>query len=155
MEGKPIPVYGAGANIRDWLFVEDHVSALFTILERGKIGESYNVGGRNELKNIDLVRLLCKERSTDSPRQPLQTARETITFVTDRPGHDRRYAIDLKMASANWAGPRRERQGRYAPYRCVVSGKSLVVAGDPRERGFAGDRIGLGQGGEAIAGATI
>ncbi len=155
MEGKPIPVYGAGANIRDWLFVEDHVSALFTILERGKIGESYNVGGRNELKNIDLVRLLCRTLDTLLPESPYRPHEKLITFVTDRPGHDLRYAIDSTKV---------QRELGWSPSVNVEEGMRRTVAWylenrwwwrAIRERGFAGDRIGLGQGGEAIAGATI
>ena len=92
LAGKPIPVYGAGENVRDWLFVEDHADALLTVLARGKIGRSYNSGGENEAKNIDLVRMICaildRLRPADTPYQSL------ISFVTDRPGHDLRYAID-------------------------------------------------------------
>lgn len=103
LAGDPIPVYGKGENIRDWLYVEDHAEALLTVLERGRIGETYNIGGNNEMKNIDLVRLLCRvldeeldERSAETPASDLrpQASESLITFVTDRPGHDLRYAID-------------------------------------------------------------
>ncbi|MEX3317133.1 dTDP-glucose 4,6-dehydratase [Sulfitobacter sp. PS-8MA] len=90
--GKAIPVYGRGENIRDWLYVEDHADALLTVLGRGALGESYNIGGENELRNIDLVRMICaildRQRPADAPYAT------QIEFVADRPGHDQRYAID-------------------------------------------------------------
>ncbi|KAM3097704.1 dTDP-glucose 4,6-dehydratase [Phormidesmis sp. 146-12] len=91
--GKPLPVYGDGQNIRDWLYVGDHCRAIETVIERGQPGETYNIGGNNEVKNIDLVHMLCdlmEELAPDLPVRPHQL----ITFVKDRPGHDRRYAID-------------------------------------------------------------
>ena len=92
LAGKPIPVYGDGGNVRDWLYVEDHADALLTVLANGQVGRTYNIGGENEAKNIDLVRMICAEldrlRPDGAPHDRL------ITFVTDRPGHDRRYAID-------------------------------------------------------------
>jgi len=92
LEGRDIPVYGAGENVRDWLYVEDHAKALLTVLEAGTTGRSYNIGGDAERRNIDLVRLICgildKVRLRDTPYA------DQITFVTDRPGHDLRYAID-------------------------------------------------------------
>ena len=92
LAGKPIPVYGAGENIRDWLYVEDHADALLTVVTAGHIGRSYNIGGENEARNIDIVHKICAildaKRPTDRPYADL------ITFVTDRPGHDMRYAID-------------------------------------------------------------
>ncbi|MGB2429655.1 MAG: dTDP-glucose 4,6-dehydratase [Akkermansiaceae bacterium] len=94
LDGEPIPVYGAGENTRDWLYVEDHAEALLTVVETGKIGETYNVGGNNEMKNIDLVRLLCSLLDELHPRDDGQSYSDQITFVTDRPGHDLRYAID-------------------------------------------------------------
>ena len=97
--GKPLPVYGDGQNIRDWLYVEDHCRALDTVIHKGKPGETYNIGGNNEVKNIDLVKLLCKlmdELATDIPVKP---SSELITFVKDRLGHDRRYAIDATKIS--------------------------------------------------------
>ena len=89
---KPLPVYGAGANVRDWLYVEDHARALDVIVQRGRIGEKYNVGGRNERRNIDVVRRICA--ILDSVRPMGRTYESLIAFVTDRPGHDLRYAID-------------------------------------------------------------
>jgi dTDP-glucose 4,6-dehydratase len=93
LEGKPIPVYGNGANIRDWLYVEDHARALVTIATKGVIGESYNVGGWNERSNLDVVNAICDLVDEMAPKAG-QSAKDLITFVTDRPGHDQRYAID-------------------------------------------------------------
>ena len=92
--GRPIPVYGRGENVRDWLFVEDHARALLTILERGAVGETYLIGGRNTLSNLDVVRRICDLVDELAPRARPGSRRELIAFVTDRPGHDFRYAID-------------------------------------------------------------
>lgn len=93
--GKPLPVYGDGMNVRDWLYVEDHSSALWLILNRGRTGETYNVGGDNEWRNIDLVNLLC-EKIASMRGLPLDSYKSLVTFIKDRPGHDRRYAIDCR-----------------------------------------------------------
>lgn len=94
LEGKPVPVYGDGSNVRDWLYVEDHARALQLIAEQGRVGESYNVGGHNERTNIDVARNICALVDEFAP-DPQQGSRERlITFVGDRPGHDLRYAID-------------------------------------------------------------
>jgi len=90
---KPVPVYGKGENVRDWLFVEDHARAIDTIFHKGKVGETYNIGGNNEWKNIDLIKLLCKIMDKKLRRKP-GTSAQLITFVKDRAGHDLRYAID-------------------------------------------------------------
>lgn len=92
LRGLPIPVYGDGGNVRDWLYVEDHADALLLVLEKGRSGRSYNIGGENEVKNIDLVRTICAEM--DRLRPDAAPHDRLIKFVTDRPGHDRRYAID-------------------------------------------------------------
>jgi dTDP-glucose 4,6-dehydratase len=92
LEGKRLPVYGKGENVRDWLYVEDHAYALDLIAERGRVGETYNVGGRNERRNIDVVRRICE--ALDRAVPGTQPREELIEFVTDRPGHDARYAID-------------------------------------------------------------
>ncbi|HTR98534.1 MAG TPA: GDP-mannose 4,6-dehydratase, partial [Bacteroidota bacterium] len=94
-DGKPLPVYGQGLNVRDWLYVRDHCTALDAVLERGKAGEVYNIGGNNEWRNIDIVRLLLKQ---------LGKPESLITFVKDRPGHDLRYAIDAAkiMNELSW-----------------------------------------------------
>ncbi|NOV21622.1 dTDP-glucose 4,6-dehydratase [Ensifer adhaerens] len=92
LEGKPLPVYGTGTNVRDWLFVDDHARALDTIAEKGRVGETYNVGGRNERRNIDVVRRICALMNEFNPAGGPHE--DLIRFVTDRPGHDSRYAID-------------------------------------------------------------
>ena len=94
LRGEDIPVYGKGINIRDWLYVKDHADALYTVISKGKPGETYNIGGYNERKNIDIVELLCELLDELKPREDRKSYREQITFVTDRPGHDLRYAID-------------------------------------------------------------
>jgi dTDP-glucose 4,6-dehydratase len=92
--GKPLPVYGDGQNIRDWLYVGDHCSALDIVIHQGTKGETYNIGGNNEVKNIELVTQLCQLMDELAPELPTHPAQELIAFVKDRPGHDRRYAID-------------------------------------------------------------
>jgi dTDP-glucose 4,6-dehydratase len=100
---KPIPVYGKGENIRDWLYVGDHARALLTVLDKGTNGETYNVGGNNERRNIDLVKTICTIMDSERPRSSGSYS-DLITFVTDRPGHDRRYAVNAsKIKNAlNW-----------------------------------------------------
>ena len=93
INNKPLPIYGKGENVRDWLFVEDHVSAIDLIFHNGKIGETYNIGGHNEWTNIDLVKVICKQMNEKLGREAGESER-LITYVTDRAGHDLRYAID-------------------------------------------------------------
>ncbi|MGH8352944.1 MAG: dTDP-glucose 4,6-dehydratase [Pseudomonas sp.] len=96
LEGKPLPVYGDGSQVRDWLFVEDHARALLKVVTEGQVGETYNIGGHNEQKNIDVVRAICTLLEELAPHKPAGIGRyeELIRFVKDRPGHDLRYAID-------------------------------------------------------------
>jgi len=94
MSGKPIPVYGDGQNVRDWVFVGDHCEAIRTVLARGRPGETYNIGGGNELKNVDVVNTICAVLDEFRPNDLNVPHRQLITFVKDRPGHDRRYAMD-------------------------------------------------------------
>ena len=94
LEDRPLPVYGTGANVRDWLHVEDHAAALQCVLEHGTIGESYNVGGRAERTNLQVVETICDVVDKLRPRGDKTSRRDLIEFVSDRPGHDRRYAID-------------------------------------------------------------
>jgi dTDP-glucose 4,6-dehydratase len=109
LRGDPIPVYGKGENIRDWLYVGDHADALHTVIATGRLGETYNIGGNNERKNIDLVRLLCTLLDELKPRADAKSYANQITFVTDRPGHDLRYAIDASkiQRELGWA-PRQD-----------------------------------------------
>ena len=97
LEGKPLPVYGKGEQIRDWLYVEDHAKALYKVVTEGKIGETYNIGGHNEKQNVDVVRAICsllEELAPNKKAPGLTHYTDLLTFVTDRPGHDLRYAID-------------------------------------------------------------
>lgn len=95
LAGRPLPIYGKGENIRDWLHVDDHARALYLVLTQGKIGQKYNVGGRAEVKNIDVARAVCKILDALLPESAHAPHEGLITFVEDRPGHDRRYAIDF------------------------------------------------------------
>lgn len=94
LAGKPLPVYGDGSNIRDWLYVEDHARALITVVTQAEVGQTYNIGGHNEKTNLDVVKRICSLLDELRPREDGKPYAEQITFVTDRPGHDRRYAID-------------------------------------------------------------
>ncbi len=96
LAGKALPVYGDGMQIRDWLYVKDHCNAIRRVLEAGKLGETYNVGGWNEKPNIEIVKTICKLLDAQRPRADGKSYAEQITYVTDRPGHDRRYAIDAR-----------------------------------------------------------
>ncbi len=96
LAGKPLPVYGDGLQIRDWLYVRDHCSAIRRVLEAGRVGETYNVGGWNEMPNLDIVHTVCALLDQLAPRADGQPYKGQITYVTDRPGHDRRYAIDAR-----------------------------------------------------------
>ena len=94
LDGKPLPIYGKGNQIRDWLFVEDHAQALYQVVTQGKVGETYNIGGHNEKQNIEVVKTICKILDELKPQTNTQPYESLITFVKDRPGHDLRYAID-------------------------------------------------------------
>jgi len=96
LEGKQLPVYGDGKNVRDWLFVEDHCSAIRAVLERGRLGETYNIGGSSEKANIDVVTTICDLLDELAPSPDIGSRQKLITYVNDRPGHDRRYAIDAR-----------------------------------------------------------
>lgn len=101
LNGEPLPVYGDGSNVRDWLFVDDHARALQAVFERGAPGETYNVGGNAERKNIEVVRVICGILDTLRPRTDGKAYADQITYVTDRPGHDHRYAIDASKIRAD------------------------------------------------------
>jgi len=105
LKGQPIPVYGQGENVRDWLFVEDHARALLAVVRRGRIGETYNVGGNEERRNLDVVRHVCRLLDDMIPDSHFRPHADLITFVADRPGHDLRYAIDSSKirAEMGWA----------------------------------------------------
>ncbi|MGA2535327.1 MAG: dTDP-glucose 4,6-dehydratase [Terracidiphilus sp.] len=99
LESKPLPVYGDGLNVRDWLFVEDHCAAIRAVLQHGQVGETYNIGGNSERANIDVVTTICDLVDEMRPRAAGGSRRDLITYVKDRPGHDRRYAIDASKIS--------------------------------------------------------
>ncbi len=103
--GKPLPVYGDGLQIRDWLFVEDHTRALFQVLESGQIGETYNIGGHSEKTNLEVVQTICQTLDKIRPKPNHSSYGEQITFVKDRLGHDRRYAINAEKirSELNWS----------------------------------------------------
>ena len=146
LEGEPLPVYGAGANVRDWLYVEDHARALALILADGRVGEKYNVGGDAERTNIDVVRAICAlmdELCPDSPHRPHD---KLIAFVADRPGHDPRYAIDSTKI---------KRELGWAPRENFDTGLRKTVAWyldnrdwwrRIRDGVYGGERLGVGQG---------
>lgn len=118
LAGESLPVYGAGENIRDWLHVEDHAEALLTIVAHGRVGETYLISGRNEWRNIDLVRAICTLLDAEHPRQDGRKYSEQIVFVTDRPGHDFRYAIDASKL---------ERELQWRPKHTIESGLAETV----------------------------
>jgi len=101
LEGKPLPVYGQGENRRDWLYVDDHARALCLVLEQGKLGETYNIGGHNEKTNLEVVQTLCRILDERLPSSKHKPHHQLISFVTDRPGHDLRYAIDASKIENN------------------------------------------------------
>jgi dTDP-glucose 4,6-dehydratase len=142
LEEKPLPVYGAGANVRDWLYVEDHARALELIATRGRPGEGYNVGGRSEQTNLSVVRTICRMLDARRPRANGMLHEELITFVADRPGHDRRYAIDASKI---------ERELGWKPSVTFEEGLALTIDwylanewwwGPIRSQRYAGERLG-------------
>ncbi|MCM2292016.1 dTDP-glucose 4,6-dehydratase [Allorhizobium sp. BGMRC 0089] len=140
LEGKPLPVYGKGENIRDWLFVEDHARALDIIVERGRIGETYNVGGRNERRNIDVVKRICalmdKLHPAGAPHNSL------IDYVTDRPGHDARYAIDATKLETElgWKAQETFETGIEKTVKWYLDNEWWWA---PLRKGYDGSRLGL------------
>lgn len=125
LAGKPLPVYGNGQQIRDWLYVEDHARALYLVATRGEPGETYNIGGHNERKNIEVVETICQLLEELAPDKPQGVAhyRDLIAFVADRPGHDLRYAIDASKIA---------RELGWTPAETFTSGmrKTVAVSGE-------------------------
>ncbi len=151
LEGKPLPVYGKGEQVRDWLYVEDHARALALVLDKGEIGETYNVGGHNEKKNIDVVKTLCGLLDEKVERHPdgIEAFESLIEFVTDRPGHDQRYAIDASKI---------ERELGWRPRETFESGLSKTIdwylanrdwSNHVRDGSYQGERLGLATGAQA------
>ncbi len=142
LEGKPLPVYGDGSNIRDWLYVEDHARALWTIVRQGRPGEKYNVGGRNERTNLSVVQTICD--TLDELVPAAAPRRELITFVTDRPGHDHRYAIDASKLEAE-LGWRAQETFETGIARTVRWYLDNAWWWQPlRDKVYTGERLGLG-----------
>lgn len=154
LEGRPLPVYGTGGNVRDWLYVEDHARALALVLRQGRVGEKYNIGGANEHTNIEVVRAICALLDGLRPRADGRPHAEAITFVRDRPGHDLRYALDASKIA---------RELGWAPLETFETGLAKTVrwyVDNPdwresvRSTGYDGGRLGLAPtDGAAMAGA--
>ncbi len=141
LDRKPLPVYGSGSNVRDWLYVEDHARALGLILARGKLGETYNIGGRNERKNIDVVRQVCSWM--DKLRPMDRSHHDLIQFVPDRPGHDHRYAIDASKLEGelDWRALETFETGIEKTVRWYLSNTDWW---EPlRDKVYSGERLGL------------
>lgn len=147
LEGKPLPVYGSGRQVRDWLYVEDHARALALVFECGVVGQEYNIGGHNERRNIDVVETICALMEELAPRRPMGLVRYTdlITHVQDRPGHDLRYAIDAGKI---------ERELGWRPLETFESGLRKTVAWyldneawwkRVRDGSYRGERLGIGR----------
>lgn len=143
MEGKSLPVYGDGKNVRDWLYVEDHARALDMIAERGRVGDTYNVGGRNERQNIDVVRRICHLLNQFLPGRAHE---DLITFVTDRPGHDARYAIDATRLETElgWKAQEDFDSGIEKTVKWYLENRWWW---EPLRKRYAGPRLGLVSGG--------
>ncbi len=118
LAGKPLPIYGDGQQIRDWLYVRDHCSAIRRVLDAGQLGQVYNIGGWNEMANIDVVKILCAALDKESPRADGKSYATQITFVKDRAGHDRRYAMDARKI---------ERELGWKPAETFTSGIAKTV----------------------------
>jgi dTDP-glucose 4,6-dehydratase len=142
LHGKALPVYGDGSNVRDWLYVDDHARALWLILQRGRLGEKYNVGGRNEQRNIDVVRSICETLDRLRPRAAGRHG-DLITFVKDRPGHDHRYAIDASKLETEIGWKARETFATGLE-RTIVWYLEYEAWWRPlRNKVYAGERLGL------------
>jgi len=142
LAGKDIPIYGKGDNIRDWLYVEDHADALLTVLSKGEIGRTYNIGGENEATNLDLVNMICT--LLDEMKPGPKPYAEQITFVTDRPGHDMRYAIDPTRirTELNWRPSVTVEEGLRKTVRWYLDNEPWWKA--LQERDGVGQRLGTG-----------
>ncbi len=141
--GEPIPVYGTGENVRDWLYVEDHADALLTVLRRGEVGRSYNIGGNSEARNIDLVHLVCRIMDELSPTSGSHA--DLIEFVPDRPGHDLRYAIDATRirTELDWKASTPLEVGLERTVRWYLRNEAWLRA--LRDRAGFGERLGMSE----------
>ncbi len=143
LEGKPLPVYGDGQQVRDWLYVEDHAAAIWLVLRNGRVGETYNIGGLNEKPNIEIVRTICALLDEKSPRADAKPYLSQVTYVADRPGHDRRYAINCAKL---------QRELGWAPRENFATGIAKTVdwylahrswCADITSKKYARERLGL------------
>ena len=143
LAGKPLPVYGDGQQIRDWLYVEDHAAAIWLVLQRGRVGETYNIGGLNEKPNIEIVKTICALLDQKSPRADGKSYFTQVSYVADRPGHDRRYAIDCTKL---------QRELGWAPRENFATGIAKTVdwylahrswAADITSKRYARERLGV------------
>lgn len=141
LHGRPLPVYGDGSNIRDWLYVEDHAKALHLIASKGRLGETYNVGGRNERKNIDVVTTVCAILDRLAPKNYAHA--DLITYVTDRPGHDARYAIDATKLETElgWRAEENFDTGIEKTVRWYLNNEAWWRP--LRDKVYAGERLGV------------
>jgi dTDP-glucose 4,6-dehydratase len=148
LDGKPLPVYGKGEQVRDWLYVDDHARALCQVLEQGVIGETYNIGGHNEMQNIEVVRTLCSLLDNCVARHPTGISKfaDLIQFVADRPGHDQRYAIDAGKIKAELG---------WVPQETFETGLAKTIdwylnnqewCDHVRDGSYQGERLGLASG---------
>ncbi len=142
LEGKTLPVYGAGENIRDWLYVDDHAEALLQVVEHGRLGESYNIGGVNERRNIDVVHAICDLVDEMAPDAGIGPRRDLIRFVPDRPGHDLRYAIDCAkiIRELGWRPRETFETGLRKTVRWYLDNRDWW--GDIRSGRYRGERLG-------------
>ncbi|MCU0302975.1 MAG: dTDP-glucose 4,6-dehydratase [Thermoanaerobaculales bacterium] len=140
---RPLPVYGDGGNVRDWLYVADHCRAIDLIVRRGTPGRTYNVGGHNELTNLDVVRAICDLVDELAPRSDRSSRRDLVTFVTDRPGHDRRYAIDASLIASElgWAPDHDFASGLRATVEWYLA--NVAWCDEVTADRYAGERLGL------------
>ncbi|MBO9470133.1 dTDP-glucose 4,6-dehydratase [Endozoicomonas sp. G2_2] len=143
LRGRALPVYGDGQNVRDWLYVEDHANALQQVFEHGRIGERYNIGGRNEVTNLDLVHTLCATLDELAPDPELGAREQLITFVEDRKGHDRRYAIDATkmVGELNWQPQQTLETGLQRTVQWYLDNPHWAAS--IRNAGYDGQRLGL------------
>lgn len=145
LHGKPLPVYGKGEQVRDWLYVADHARALRCVVEQGVPGETYNIGGHNEMKNIEVVKTICSLLDELQPREDGRPYEEQITFVTDRPGHDMRYAIDASKIERElgWKPQESFETGLRQTVQWYLNNKEWWER--VRSGNYRGERLGLGE----------
>ncbi len=142
-EGKPIPIYGKGDNVRDWLYVDDHATALRQVMENGQVGETYNIGGHNEKTNLEVVRRICEILDDLLPNSEYRPHADLITFVDDRPGHDQRYAIDASKIDAElgWRPDETFDSGLRKTVQWYLDNQSWCS--HVQDGSYAGERLGL------------